>query len=74
MNKYTQDQHIRTVETFYSSNESIGTVQRNFMQPFKLRSSPSRKCIIDIVKQFREFGTVSDKKTIWKVKNSTLWS
>jgi transposase len=62
MVKYTQEQRTRLVETYFTSNGYIVAVQRDFRQTFNVRSSPSYDCIINLVKRFREFGTVSDRK------------
>ena len=60
MVKYTQEQRTRLVESYFTSNESIVVVQRDFLLTFSVMSSPSYDCIINLVKRFREFGTVSD--------------
>ena len=61
INKCTQEQRTRILGIFLYCNELIVTVQRGLMQAFSLRSSPFRKCIINIVKGFWEFEPESDK-------------
>ena len=58
----SQEQRTRIVETKLTSSGSIVAVKRDFRRNFLIRISPSRDCIISIVKRFHEFGTVFDKK------------
>ena len=64
MVKYIQEQRTNMAATYLSSNGSIVALQRDFKWNFNIRSSPSRDCIISIVKRFHEFGTVSDKNAL----------
>ena len=70
MNKLTQEERSRIVEIYLSSNASIVTVQRDFMRTFNVRHSPSRKCIVNTVQRFRQFGNVADKKRSGRPRTS----
>ena len=61
MTRYTEEHRARIVETYLAQNGSFVAVQRDFAHTFKERRSPSRRCIINMTKRYRESGTAADK-------------
>ena len=61
--KCTEEHSARIGETYFTQNGSFNVaVQRNFAQTLTERKSPSRRCIIKMIKRFPESGTATDKE------------
>ena len=53
MNKFTNDQHVKIVEFYYSSGKSIIQTQRKFRNNFNVREQPSEDTIRNLIARFQ---------------------
>lgn len=62
MERYTVEQRVIIVETFYENQRSLITTQRQLRAAFGRDHVPSTKGIQKLIAKFKETGSVQDKK------------
>ena len=70
MNKFTNDQHMKIVEFYYSSGKSIIQTQRKFRNHFIVREQPSENTIRNLIARFESKGSVHDSACSGRPKTS----
>ena len=60
MSRYTTEERIFIVESYFRLNESISETQREFRRNFNTRNSPTPNAIKAMVARFHEQGSVCD--------------
>ena len=60
MSRFTIEQRIFIVESYFRLNESISETQREFRRNFNTRNPPTPNAIKALVARFHEQGSVCD--------------
>lgn len=61
MDKFTTEERVKIIEFYFENGRSIIGTQRSYMRHFNVRHPPTKPTIINLVKRFREHGSVLDK-------------
>ena len=67
--RHRTDERVKIFELFIASNSVVAT-QRMFKKYFNVRRAPSRKCIINVVRRFRETGAICSQNRIGSPKSA----
>ena len=67
--RHKTDEVVKIFDLFIASNSVVAT-QRMFKKYYKVKRTPSRKCIMNVVCRFRERGTICSQDRTGRPKSA----